>query len=555
MKLTNDKASFRDLQSVKKIEKKEKKTNSKPEFISKKSLSDIKASAIAAMFLLPAIGVRSCYNPQEKKENKIEYTDKISTELSTEDIYEKYTDFKPQRIYVVKKGDTPDKIAQNHNVSTMRLLAENNLTTKSIIQPNDELWIPESYTVKNIENLDDIAKLVKLDKQYLEDLCKFETFSNKIYYDANGNATIGVGHLVKPEELNKYQGKTLTDKEVYELLAQDMFERDLDFETILEGDAYYKMPIALKSQVLDLIFNKGLGAVTSNEKLINALNNGDYVTAVANLNQDYSIVTNAKGEKVKKHLSGLSKRRLYNMSQASKIFEKGIPDEVLKSAKAVYSRGLVTMEQERDNGHIPKTAYENVKKEYQESAYRWFDGEIGKRPKLFSLKRKNKKEKKENVVVEKVPEHSLPKQVDNSTTIKVNGENTKWTVNSLHDDWQKTASRCKRYVKRPMPEIDKNGNITALVKVLDSQGTGAFNSKTIIINPGHGGAVNNKEKENVFEVKKCRIKLLDSVRIRPLFRPPLWWGQFRAHSSCSQRTGKPCSAGQAEGREAAGGFS
>ena len=151
MKLTNDKASFRDLQSVKKIEKKEKKTNSKPEFISKKSLSDIKASAIAAMFLLPAIGVRSCYNPQEKKENKIEYTDKISTELSTEDIYEKYTDFKPQRIYVVKKGDTPDKIAQNHNVSTMRLLAENNLTTKSIIQPNDELWIPESYSVKNIE--------------------------------------------------------------------------------------------------------------------------------------------------------------------------------------------------------------------------------------------------------------------------------------------------------------------------------------------------------------------------------------------------------------------
>ena len=46
-----------------------------------------------------------------------------------------------------------------------------------------------------------------------------------------------------------------------------------------------------------------------------------------------------------------------------------------------------------------------------------------------------------------------------------------------------------------MPEIDANGNIKALVKTLNPTGKGRLNGKTIIINPGHGGAMNYKDKK------------------------------------------------------------
>ena len=51
-----------------------------------------------------------------------------------------------------------------------------------------------------------------------------------------------------------------------------------------------------------------------------------------------------------------------------------------------------------------------------------------------------------------------------------------------------------------MPEIDKNGNITALVKTHTPAGKGKLSGHTIIINPGHGGAMNCKEKNGTLNV-------------------------------------------------------
>lgn len=52
-------------------------------------------------------------------------------------------------------------------------------------------------------------------------LIENEGFRNKVYPDSKGLPTIGIGHLIKPNE-QYLKTKVLTDAEVYELFAHDI---------------------------------------------------------------------------------------------------------------------------------------------------------------------------------------------------------------------------------------------------------------------------------------------------------------------------------------------
>ncbi len=452
-------------------------------------LSKIKTDVLVGLFLIPTLGYVSCSN------NKTPDKSITIEAYQQHNDNSKYINKGNSTFYVVNNGDTPTKIAKEFNISVRRLLAMNGLTEESVIHPQDTLLIPQSYTVKNVESLSDVAKATGIYTDYLKALCDFEKVHNEIYKDRNGNKTIGVGHFIKADEKTKFQNRTLSEKEIYTILAQDLVDIDLDIQTVINENAYKKMPIAVKESVLDLVFNKGIKAITENKKLHNALNEQNWVTAVANLTQDYSVVTNAKGEKVKRPASGLSKRRLYDMANASKIFKKGMPEEILSSAKIVYARGLKYMEQEKNKGEISQAAYPHVLAEYKNLAYVWFDGKIGEK-----AKDKASSIKKESETSQTTPSSQTTNTVDNSKTIYVNGKKTDWTVNSLYRDWENTAKRQLRYVKRPLPEIDKNGNIVAYVKTIAPTCKGSLSGKTILINPGHGGAMNCREKNGKLNV-------------------------------------------------------
>lgn len=439
-----------------------------------------KTSALVAFFLLPAMGtVSSCKS--EKDPEKIVIVDKpVDTKKQN-----KYLDKTDSAFYVVKKGDNPGKIAEKFNVSTMRLLAQNGMDEKKLIHAGDTLVIPESYNVKNVKDFEDVAELTGLSEEFINDLIKMEGVHDTIYVDRNGHKTIGVGHVLSLSEAKEFENKTVSKSQIATWLAQDLLERDLNIKTMMSEDSYSSIHSHLKESVLDLVFNKGEKALSENKDLIEGLREKDYVKAVSHLTQDYSIVINAKGEKVKRPASGLSKRRLYDIKNASQIFKNGMPKAVLNSAEKVYKDGLVYMKNEADKGQISKAAYPNVLEEYKKLAYEWFDGKIGELPKS------ERKVKAENVQGSKktVDSKKLSGKGSNQK-IYINGEPTGWTVKSLYADWKKTADRSKRAFKRPLPEVDKNGNLTATVKVLQKPNSkGFFKNKTIIINPGHGGAM------------------------------------------------------------------
>lgn len=454
----------------------------------KKMPTKAKKGALVAMFLLPVLGggiVNKCST--DKDPDNIEVVDKPTEDFTEQ---EKYLDKTDATFYVVQKGDNPNKIASKFDVSVTRLLAENSLESSSLIYPSDTLSIPESYKVKNVKSLEDVSALTGFDKEFLEELCNMEGIHKEIYKDRNGNKTIGVGHVVKSDELSKFSGKTLSDSEVFTILAQDLVDRELNLKVFISEDTYSSIPSHLKESLLDLVFNKGEGAVRDNKNIMDGLNNKDYVKVISNLNQDYSVVTKENGEKVRKYASGLSKRRLFDIQNACKIFKNGMPTEVLKSAKNVYEKGLVYMSQENERGEFPNNSYENVLKEYKGLAYGWFDGRIGE--KSTDVSKKNAK--RNSVKIETSTQSSG--NTGSSQVIYVNGKKTDWTVASLYEDWERTAKNNMRPFKRPMPVVDKNGNLTAVVRVIDLKKKGPLSGKTIIINPGHGGAMANGTNVN-----------------------------------------------------------
>lgn len=482
MKVSYNKISFNPIEpkNNKKEDKKTKTPVSAPIDMSK--LSKIRNSAIAALFLLPTLGiVKTCNNQQNMNPNEI-----VIVDTPADTTYRAmYTDKDASSFYKVKSGDSPYSIAKEHNVSMRRLLYQNGMDKNSVIYPGDTLIIPEAYTVKNIKTLEDVSKMLGLNMEYLEFLTDIEGKHNSVYKDRNDNETIGIGHLLNKEEKELYKDKVITDEQVYTLLAQDLLDVDLDLQTVINEQAYYNMPAHLKESVIDLAFNKGVGAISDNKALCKALNEENYPAAVANLTQDYSVVTNAKGEKVHKPAAGLSKRRLYNIANANEIFKNGMPDVVADSANAVYKRGLEYLEAEKNKGEMSNDVYKNVLAEYENITYDLYDGKLGKQ---------SVRAERDNSSVKSYA------AAGKSNHIYVNGEKTDWTVNSLYADWEKTAKRQKRFVKRPLPQVDKNGNIQAYVETFNPTGRGKLSGKTIIINPGHGGAMNKKEANGKLNV-------------------------------------------------------
>lgn len=149
---------------------------------------------------------------------------------------------------------------------------------------------------------------------------------------------------------------------------------------------------------MDFVFNRGETMFENHSGFVSALKSGDYSSAIAKMNVDYSVikfkssgelekyinnfenkkmfVVEKDGKTLRKYLSGLDKRRLYEISHASKIYNGKIPDEIMKSAQNIYNRGLYFMSIETDNGLIKKDAYLNVKAEYNQEASKMLNGKL-----------------------------------------------------------------------------------------------------------------------------------------------------------------------------------
>lgn len=238
----------------------------------------------------------------------------------------------------LQKGEHPSTLAEKYNVEERTILMINGLDKNSAtkLQIGDVLKIPPTRTAKNINNLSDAATALGVSVDFVKNLKRIEDgknfpdnkFHNTPYRDDEGHLTIGIGHLYKAGEK-----KNLTNKEVLELFVNDMLKMEENLWDIMGGKKNYdKLPQSIKEALLDMTFNKGTAIIENTQGLVWALKNKKYEAAICKMTNNKSL----KG----REMSGLSKRRLFDISVASKMYKNNIPQSIINTAQHVYNRGV-----------------------------------------------------------------------------------------------------------------------------------------------------------------------------------------------------------------------
>lgn len=246
--------------------------------------------------------------------------------------------------YKVQNGDNIEKIAEKYGIEKRSLLNANGLSEESAtkIRPGQTLKIPNTRKIKNVNNLSDVAKSMGVSLDFVKKLKRAEDgeglpenkFHNTPYTDKAGVRTIGIGHVLKPKD-----PQNLTDQQVCALCAKDLLRMEDNIVSLLGGQRNYdRLPPAMKEALLDMTFNKGTAILEKTPGLIYCLKEGKYEAAINKM-------THNKSAKTNQEMSGLSKRRLLDISIAMQLYRQldppiSIPKSNINTAQQVYNRGI-----------------------------------------------------------------------------------------------------------------------------------------------------------------------------------------------------------------------
>lgn len=265
----------------------------------------------------------------------------------------KYLDIKENGSYKVKSGDTISIIAKKYKVEPITILKLNGLNETSILSLGQYLKIPPSRIAKNIKNLDDAAKALGISSDFVLKMKRLEDgpnkkdneFHNEYYYDGSGNKkekignkTIGIGHLWHNGEPEK-----LTNGQVLSLYVKDMLKAEDHLKAVLGEKKFDNMPAPVKEALLDMVFNKGSNIIKNSKGFVEDLKNARYDDAICKM-------TNNKDNKGNE-LSGLSKRRLFDMAVASE-YKKPVSPKIIAKAQQVYNNGVNLLKKEYGDKYI-----------------------------------------------------------------------------------------------------------------------------------------------------------------------------------------------------------
>lgn len=264
-------------------------------------------------------------------------------EITLDSTRSKYINITEHSDYKLKDGDTPIKLARKFDVEERNILLVNGLTKEKAesLQIGDILKIPPSRHAKNINNINDAAKAMGVSPDFIKRFKSIEDgiknngkpygdneFHNTPYIDDEGNETIGIGHVLK-----KGEKKHLSNKEVLELFVNDMLKMEENLWSVMGSKKNYdRLPQSIKEALLDMTFNKGTAIIEDTKGLTWSLKQGKYEAAI-------NLMTNNKSQKGRE-MSGLSKRRLFDISTASKMYNGKTPQSVINTSQKVYNRGV-----------------------------------------------------------------------------------------------------------------------------------------------------------------------------------------------------------------------
>lgn len=145
-----------------------------------------------------------------------------------------------------------------------------------------------NINISQVHDLQTVAKYTGISERYIKDiLVGIEGKQNwpltKAEYDGvkdrthpRGYLTIGFGHTSLTGEPTVFEGMQVNSKQAYQILANDIMTAK-KYAKYFGGELYNKAPSSIKNAMIDLVFNKGPGAI--NESLKANLSKGYFHSA------------------------------------------------------------------------------------------------------------------------------------------------------------------------------------------------------------------------------------------------------------------------------------
>jgi len=147
----------------------------------------------------------------------------------------------------------------------------------------------KSFYQSNIKSFEPVQNNSFVDKA-AEYIKRNEGVRNRLYKDSKGYWTVGIGHLVTPQEYNTFKNKTLTDKEVLDLFNKDL-NKKIQLAKSYFGSKFDTFSDDLKIAIIDGYFRGDLPGSPRTKDLLRRgnykgaakeyLNNKEYQAALA----------------------------------------------------------------------------------------------------------------------------------------------------------------------------------------------------------------------------------------------------------------------------------
>ena len=247
----------------------------------------------------------------------------------------------------VKPKDTLTSIAKEYGVDVKDLVVYNDLQGKSLTLP---LAKQKITNIKIAGTPRAVTQITGVSQEFIDNLISLEKKSRTLYDDGCGFLTIGIGHNTKAhKDSQKYRGRTISDTEMYSLLARDIIEAQNVVKKHLKED-FNKLTQKQKEALYSLIFNTG--GLNSSPKLIKAIKEGKYALAAQQFDQ-VSGTVNGK----KQIMPGLIKRRFSEVAafvDGSKLSSKEL-QQVMAKIQNIYNQGYASIENK--NNRVDYNAY------------------------------------------------------------------------------------------------------------------------------------------------------------------------------------------------------
>lgn len=296
------------------------------------------------------------------------------------------------------------------------------------------------------------AHLIGLVRYYEGDRQNGYEPNSKSYKDKYGNNTNGFGKLTT---------ESMTRQEAYYSLCEDLESSAGEVKRLLNGKlgkgTYESIPSSIREALIDLCYCKGLGKISGNSDLMNAIGQKDYAGVISNLVYAKSGLAGAKNEED----AGLMRRSLSRSILAYRDIPTLAPEQQEK-AKAAVEKIYQRTGKLYAAKNLPTTDLDKI--------YKHFPMEADKVKSLSAGHSKEEAVQGKNGENTAAQASSSAEKTENSTKVKKTGDN-----------WFKRACRAiSRFFQSKLSKQQKTENSdeeggevpkTAFQKMLEDKNT------------------------------------------------------------------------------------